>query len=192
MLESSALGPHMRLVHSTTDHLCTYCGNSFKNINILRNHIKTKHELTERYPCKNCDKKFKTNYDMKYHFFEVHKKVKPLKCPIPGCLAVVASAKSLYLHNLNIHSNREFKCSQCEKVFNQRANLRVHVLQVHEKITVPCSHCQKALSSKEKKNLHEAKCPHVVCFFCKKALSSVRNKNVHEETCLFRPKEESN
>ena len=79
------------------------------------------------------------------------------------------SKKLLYSHNRNLHSNMEFKCTHCDKTFNQKSNLDYHIQQVHyKKMEFPCSYCEKTFSSKRNKIQHELTHEGIKPFKCSK------------------------
>ena len=63
----------------------------------------------------------------------------------------------------------EFKCTHCDKTFNQKGNLDYHIKQMHNKrMDFPCSHCEKIFSSKRNKIQHELTHEGIKPFKCSK------------------------
>ena len=88
----------------------------------------------------------------------IHDKVKPWICT--ECPAVYKKEKLLYHHTRNMHSNMEYKCPHCDKVFNQSGNLKIHISTIHEN-TRPfsCSFCDQPFKTKSHVWQHEKICP---------------------------------
>ena len=88
----------------------------------------------------------------------IHDKVKPWICT--ECPAVYKKEKLLYHHTRNMHSNMEYKCPHCDKVFNQSGNLKIHITTIHENHRpFPCSFCDQPFKTKSHVWQHEKVCP---------------------------------
>ena len=64
---------------------CVICSKSFKNIEILKKHIKKVHDETKRnHSCSTCEKAFKDQKTLKLHIKMVHEGVKNHECETCG------------------------------------------------------------------------------------------------------------
>ena len=66
--------------------------------------------------CEICDKEFKSNNGLKYHFNIVHKLMEEHQCNI--CQSEFKLQSQLISHMKNTHENKKYhKCDLCEKPF---------------------------------------------------------------------------
>ena len=88
----------------------------------------------------------------------IHDRVKPWICT--ECPAVYKKEKLLYHHTRNMHSNMEYKCPHCDKIFNQSGNLKIHITTIHENNRpFSCSFCDQPFKTKSHVWQHEKVCP---------------------------------
>ena len=107
---------------------------------------------------RNVSRNLPKKYDLRYHVMVIHDKVKPWICT--ECPAVYKKEKLLYHHTRNMHSNMEYKCPHCDKVFNQSGNLKIHITTIHENNRpFPCSFCDQPFKTKSHLWQHQKVCP---------------------------------
>lgn len=174
---------HMLIHNRTTKRIvkfepCTVCGKKLINHNIKR------HMLihTDEYPyeCFICHKGFKQSPCLKIHLSK-HSGEKPFVCDVCGLTYI--SRKSLTLHTL-IHSDKAFKCTQCEFTFRYQFKLKRHISRVHEKKRpYLCSVCGKSFSGADGKAQHMR--THAEksfsCRFCDRKFTHSSNRRTHEK-----------
>ena len=77
--DSQSLKKHIDAVHLKIKRLCPLCGAS---VTALAVHMNSVHTGVKNFPCPECGKKFKSNYDLNRHRDTVHLGNKP---PCPYC-----------------------------------------------------------------------------------------------------------
>lgn len=107
---------------------CHICKTRFKELKILKEHVKRTHELENlQISCKNCDATFSSKKEMAEHLFHKHK-IKEHK--LFSCLTCGyrTSKKSHFRQHKNTHSELKLlKCQFCEYSTNYLPNLNIHV-----------------------------------------------------------------
>ena len=78
--DSQSLKKHIDAVHLKIKRLCPLCGAS---VTALAVHMNSVHTGVKNFPCPECGKKFKSNYDLNRHRDTVHLGNKPC-CPFCG------------------------------------------------------------------------------------------------------------
>ncbi|XP_069363794.1 oocyte zinc finger protein XlCOF6-like isoform X4 [Maniola hyperantus] len=124
---------HMVTMHGMSPIIrkCTACEKTFTNQNALRIHTKRYHLMERRYPCKECEMRFYTGAELKYHMVK-HTGKKEFKCDI--CMKCF-SRKWILSEHMHTHSNnRRFTCVECKQTFTQKCKLHRHIRSVHEEI----------------------------------------------------------
>lgn len=95
--------------------------------------------------CEQCGKTMQPGYREQH--LNMHKGIKPYKCPVESCSQRCASEKLMNLHFKNIHSDQKkrFECKICHKTIKGRVPFKHH-LQTHQadnEQKVPCDVCGK-------------------------------------------------
>ncbi|XP_060571896.1 zinc finger protein 2-like [Ruditapes philippinarum] len=107
-------------------------------------------ENPSKYPCRVCDKKFKTAPSRRQH--EVRHGPKTEYCVECGKQFF---RKSELLRHKQCHSiETKYVCDICGNSFNQRDTLQKHIHSIHDGITFTCNICHKVYSSKSSLNKH--------------------------------------
>ena len=96
------------------------------------------------FKCEICDKEFKSNNSLIYHFNSTHKMMGEHKCNI--CQNAFNLQSQLTSHVKNSHGNkmRWHNCDLCGKSFSQSGKLKKHINIVHE-----CDSCEKVFFEAE-------------------------------------------
>lgn len=136
--------------------ICSVCGRSFKEKQILKNHekIHLPDEEKLKYPCKFCHKKFINSHCLKVHVARIHEKVSYFFCEIcgKGC-----TTKSDLLWHMDKHTQeRNHPCDVCGLKFKSTNSLRNHKRR-HEAIEAnkQCPICKKEFRSNTALNNHK-------------------------------------
>lgn len=153
-----AYDKHMKNKHgeNSTKFICSVCGRSFKEKQILKNHekIHLPDEEKLKYPCKFCEKKFINSHCLKVHVARIHEKISYFFCEIcgKGC-----TTKSDLLWHMDKHTQeRNYSCDLCGLKFKSTNSLRNHKRR-HEAIELnkQCSVCKKEFRSTTALNNHK-------------------------------------
>lgn len=153
-----ALQKHLENKHgeNAVKWVCSTCGRSFKEKQILKNHEKVHlpddQKLT--FPCKICEKKFVSNHCLKIHIARVHEKVAYFFCEVcgKGC-----TTKSDLLWHMDKHiATRNFSCDICSLKFKSSNSLRIHKRR-HEAVetTKQCPVCKKEFRTNSALSTHK-------------------------------------
>lgn len=138
------LEDHKILKHSgSRSHVC-YCGKNFPLKGMLQKHIKFSHQGERRFICTICNKGY--NFKQKYldHMNNIHGN--PQSIPCPTCGKLFKSSINLKSH-AKYHSEPQFKCSHCSKMFYERFRLEEHCNASHYGKTFNCIECNKTFQS---------------------------------------------
>lgn len=189
-----SLKSHLRQ-HNDRPHKCLGCEKSFIKRCTLVQHFRENHlpatDPRRFFPCKICDKKFKTYSNMRLHVNQ-HKPAKPGTFTCDYCQKIYPTRKKIVRHMPHHVVREKIKCGFCDKMFSDR-----YYLKRHEKIhsgspTQQCQICLKfyAALQSHMKNIHsdERKCkkikkhkqkrPHQ-CKVCKQILATSSNLKNH-------------
>ena len=118
------------------------------NSTTMNNSNKSRRQNQIIFKCEICDKEFKSNNGLRYHFNSTHKtfhlqsqltahvkifhgnKMKCLKCD--SCGKSFSQAQSLKNHINSVHNGqKDHKCDSCGKEFSQGGHLKRHIDAVH-------------------------------------------------------------
>lgn len=88
-----------------------------------------------RFPCRHCQKTFRSRNNLRTHILLVHLKARPYPCTI--CRKRYTTPSNLSKHVNYIHSKKSFPCSACAKKLATRRSWAIH--EVH--IISGVSHC---------------------------------------------------
>ena len=194
-----SLKNHIEEVHqgARNRYSCVKCYQTFRTQNILDMHVSKSHDETEQseyssdnlkipleqvhtelrnFVCSDCNKTFKTTYDLRRHFRRVHSSIKGYQCEeCPITIKYKDNLKKhveqVHRHNkskhktsnvshkdrINAHYNeRKFDCWKCPRSFIKKSYLQAHVEQVHEGLRkYNCDQCDK--NYKNSSSLHAHK-----------------------------------
>lgn len=196
---------HIKLHSIERPHNCLVCEKGFIRKNELDKHIREKHlpdtDPRRYFPCKQCDKTFKTYKYLRIHintlhidatgFFSCdycqqsfmhrmlivrhmlkHAPKRVLKCSI--CDKRFFS-KKLHDDHLNVHTGNRYQCQLCSKAYLYRASLRRHMTKTHLKPDVAV---QSTSAHDKIANTQKTKRPHK-CKVCLKTLASSNSLKNH-------------
>ena len=156
----ASLNTHSKKEHGVNLLQCTECGKDCNSLNLLKVHIKMKHEkkrndpvVTGRFPCETCGIKYQTESALILHKYKIHHVKLAIICPF--CDRVfnrVSNAENLYNHTMKEHQDRKtspeyinivndflkfrqtsdtFCCKTCNKSFESSYKLKSHQYKVH-------------------------------------------------------------
>lgn len=123
--DSQSLKKHIDAVHLKIKRLCPLCGAS---VTALAVHMNSVHTGVKNFPCPECGKKFKSNYDLNRHRDTVHLGNKPC-CPFCG-----KHLANIRQHIRVVHKQIRFPCTICKKQMTTKAELRKHYAKSHYSI----------------------------------------------------------
>ena len=112
-----------------SEHLCPYCGKSFKNKNPLQTHIAT-HTGNFKYFCpyEGCNKGFMRKDSIYHEHYRSHTGEKPFLCT--NCGQSFNSKQMLKNHMRKHTGDTKYQCQFCQKIFTTRlqqvAHERIH------------------------------------------------------------------
>ena len=156
----ASLNTHSKKDHGVNLLQCTECGRDCNSLNLLKVHIKMKHEkkrnepvVTGRFPCESCGIKYQTESALILHKYKTHNIKLAIICPF--CDRVfnrVSNAENLYNHTMKEHQDKKtsadyinivndflkfretsdtFNCKSCNKSFESSYKLKSHQYKVH-------------------------------------------------------------
>ena len=133
--------------------ICSYKttqkGNVKLHINIIHNKVKT-------FNCqeKDCTEIFAYNASMKSHMISIHN---GNKYACDNCEYESSISANLKRHQAGVHANeKQFRCEECGKYFNQKRNMIEHNSTEHKKEKYKCDvkKCEKEFWSKSSLTRH--------------------------------------
>eukprot|EP01083_Nonionella_stella_P026107 71887_1 len=173
-LKQAALDGHIRKIHQKeVNFRCEWCGKAFFERTTYNMHCKKhtgiksepgqtatappckriKKFKPTKFACTQCDRVFRKKYYLKRHVINMHtpNQDKPYQCKY--CTYGGATKKQIVWHE-NIHRNeRRYKCTYCEKRFNNKKDVKHHVANRHTK-PFKCPICPRGFGSKHYLQLH--------------------------------------
>ena len=106
-----------------------------------------------RFECSFCSHKAKRVDHLKFHIETFHDDVKrEYKCQ--DCEKVYNSKSSLGLHHNTVHRKMRYKCDICDYEATQKSHLNSHKKSIHEGIKYQCNECEKEFSQRSHLKSH--------------------------------------
>lgn len=117
---------------------CALCGEELVNQMRLNDHYRIVHPGEPRYPCPECDKKFKRRDQFESHFRRIHSDTREKIHPCPICGKKFAELLDMKGHQ-KIHEKRGqqgkgLPCRFCDKRLWNNHSLAIHVGGVHAEL----------------------------------------------------------
>ncbi|XP_076436165.1 uncharacterized protein LOC143275772 [Babylonia areolata] len=167
------------LIHSgEKPHVCTKCGQAFRQKSTLNNHVLT-HSEEKPHVCTKCGQTFRRKSSLKRHIL-THSEEKPHVCTKCGQSFIRKS--SLKTHILTHSEEKPHVCTKCGQTFRHKSSFNRHVLIHTGEKPYSCVECGKRFRRKIELEVHilthTGEKPHV-CTKCGKAFSDKRNLNRH-------------
>ena len=154
----ASLNTHSKKEHGVNLLQCTECGKECNSLNLLKVHIKMKHEkrrnepvVTGRFPCESCNIKYQTESALILHKYKKHGVKLAIICPF--CDRVfnrVSNAENLYNHTVKEHKDKK-NCPEYLKIVNDFLKFR------ENSDTFSCKSCNKTFESSYKLKSHQYK-----------------------------------
>ena len=182
----ASLNTHSKKEHSVDLLQCIKCGKECSSLNLLRVHIKVKHEnkksgpvATGRFPCQPCGTKFLTESALILHKFKKHGEKLAIICPF--CDRVfnrVSNAENLYNHTVKEHNDKR-DSQEFAKILKDFQNFREKTSDIFS-----CKECDKSYESSNKLKSHQYKVhnnrePSFLCDKCDKVFKFRGDLNFH-------------
>lgn len=103
----------------TMEFQCDICFKTFSRQSDLNRHKKSIHNKSESFACDKCEKKFNRKDKLDEHF---------RKCSIicKYCDSNFEHQRDLNDHELLLHTNRKYMCTNCTKTYSVKRDLKKH------------------------------------------------------------------
>ena len=121
---------------------CMFCDMTCPSPSALRIHILYRHSTERPFSCSQCDKKFKTKFDLSSHKLTHDYQNTEFFCSFESCLFACRSIIGLHKHINEVHKDsrcRIFGCHVCDELFTTSASLSRHLKSKHH-IKYPSGH----------------------------------------------------
>uniref|UniRef100_A0A182FBI6 Uncharacterized protein n=2 Tax=Anopheles albimanus TaxID=7167 RepID=A0A182FBI6_ANOAL len=144
---------HEETVHvsESRTYVCSACGKSFRQKNLLKRHQST-HTEGRPHRCTVCEAAFKTRSTLSKHTKVHDAEAKRFPCTL--CDLQFRYKAGLKQH-LNVHAGlKPFECQYCEKRFSQRGNLKEHLRTHSGDKPFPCDSCEARFSTSSQQRMH--------------------------------------
>ncbi|KAJ8704002.1 hypothetical protein PYW07_013296 [Mythimna separata] len=124
-----ALNKHMN--EHFSNYVCETCGLGFVDKGRFMMH-QQRHEEGD-FPCADCGKVFKAQYNRDLHIDRVHRKKGRVYCP--KCDVKLMSYPQKLKHLVEVHGEEplSFPCTMCDRIFDTRRTLTIHRRKDHLK-----------------------------------------------------------
>ncbi|KAK1128445.1 hypothetical protein K0M31_002909 [Melipona bicolor] len=135
---------------------CTYgCNLSFRKPSRLKRHIRF-HTGERNYKCTypDCNKAYTNNCHLKRHM-KTHSAMKKVYiCPV--CSICISNQHNLKRHYNTMHMNyNKFACKECNLTFVKKHQLEIHMAK-HNPVVYKCSECDKSFENLKKFKRHKS------------------------------------
>ena len=171
---------------------CFKCKKSFQNLKILKKHLlchyknnlsmENKESDKNGLRCDQCPKIFSSKGFLKNHLF-YHTKPKTLsKCNM--CDKTYHKEQSLEQHIKWHKGQKDYQCSECNKLFSQSGNLKSHIQSIHRtERPFKCSLCDQSFKQtdglKRHSKIHSGWVKKFECDLCFKAFARPSQLKTH-------------
>ncbi|KAK9502297.1 hypothetical protein O3M35_011095 [Rhynocoris fuscipes] len=137
---------------TTREFCCETCGQTFKQLLLLKRHIQAKHICIKPYSCSQCPRKFYDKYELKYHQ-RLHEDIEDFCCNI--CKRRFSRRSGLKAHMRTHTGEKPFDCKICDKSFSY-----LNTLIAHERVHTGerpylCSYCPRTFAQYSTAKSHE-------------------------------------
>ncbi|XP_053384658.1 zinc finger protein 665-like [Mercenaria mercenaria] len=161
--KNDVLKMHENVHTKEQKYICDICGGHFLRRSSLRNHRLTHVPGHQRWKCRYCDTKFRTQSSMMTHIKNKHVELdlshdRPLCKKCDQCGKVYAKGLAFRVHT-DMHAGvKRHKCRVCGHAFTDPANLRMH-LKIHDGSAkrYACDVCDSRFSSVKQYTIHREK-----------------------------------
>ena len=167
---------HKSDVHKEKCNMCDICGRGFKSLPSLQKHVVRMHSnMSDHNPshtCQECGKSFKNSTGLSSHILAVHNSSEkgPREYVCDQCGKDFLTKSHLAMHRYQIHGQKFFICTLCERIFSVRKKLAEHIKNDHEKRGLTkciycCDKCDNAFETsfaldQHLQNAHGMSCAH--------------------------------
>uniref|UniRef100_A0A1Q3EYT7 C2H2-type domain-containing protein n=1 Tax=Culex tarsalis TaxID=7177 RepID=A0A1Q3EYT7_CULTA len=163
---------------------CSFCGESFKGRNALKEHKKAVHpDLTGKsgpFICELCGKKYATASSLVVHRGK-HAEYQRFKCD--ECPKAFTYRCYLDNHKRAEHLRERLICQKCGKLFKYQQDLKVHTRQHEDEKPFKCDICTSSFRFPSALRCHKAR--HVAtvftCDICQKQFKYANSLHVHKK-----------
>ena len=137
--------------------------------------------------CDVCQKTFPNKYLLKGHVERIHENNDSIRTVCPHC-GLSSKSTSIYDHIFRYHSDRRFKCPDCEYTNPINAYVKRHHKNVHEYVITKCEDCgtevkrieeHKTQSCPARENIERIECDQCDKTFGRGMALKRHIKNVH-------------
>ncbi|XP_055522450.1 zinc finger protein 62 homolog [Wyeomyia smithii] len=170
--------------YAKTSLQCNICSKQFADTYILQTHMILHTGGEQGLMCLVCRKRFPASSDLRKHY-GVHTGERPHACRI--CFQGFSNLSDLEQHiEINHAAAKDYgiECDECEQIFVSEQVLSQHKSTRHAKFSCKLG-CGKAFRSKEKLNVHEAKCTvnpkNPRCKVCSKVCLNAKGLKIHKK-----------
>ena len=150
------LKQHKTLAHSTP-LMCDCCSKTFKTLSGLIGH-RQKQQGEFKYICQTCNKSFRNKGHLMGHL-NSHQNYKPFEC-VCGRKYTYKSSLSAHHRDCNQIAGASLRiiCNKCPAVFKKRSALKEHIRAKHSERDYTCAKCKKMFAWRPSYNRHVKKC----------------------------------
>ena len=175
--------------------VCSICGMTLETEDWLVKHNAIYHNInihvTNQYPCPSCGKMLKNKETLDSHIQHIHQNNKKQMCNV--CGKILRNKKSLKEHTESQHSNLEFPCMECGRIFGTKNLRNIHTRRNHmdRERQHKCQKCEKAFRlpgdlRKHISQVHDKLKP-FHCEVCQFRTATITNLNIHRKKSHERP-----
>ena len=152
---------HINNEHKLQEYLCTICGHKTKSKDKYEKHMMAHEEKQNKRKCSVCSKTFTFKCYLQRHEL-IHTDEKKYECMDPDCRKKDAGKfkhKADFIHHMEKHSGKSFKCKVCGSVWPSKKDRYEHERSVYRPLK-ECKNKKCHYSTKDPKMLikHEMNC----------------------------------
>ena len=153
------LNNHVNQVHNEQSiHNCDKCTSKFKQRRMLLQHLRYVHE-PKKFICRfGCKTKFALKTALNVHIKHVHEKYEEETTYACHICSKEYKRKKQYKAHLQTHGEKKYECQTCGAKFSGSSALKGHII-THTKLKpFKCTHCEKSFNNSGSRSRHIQKC----------------------------------
>jgi KRAB domain-containing zinc finger protein len=191
-IKTRYLKEHLKRHENIKEFNCDHCKAGFVTKQSLVVHMWI-HRSEKKFNCTQCNREFNGSSNYKAHLLTHTNNPRPFQCDL--CPKKYTSKHEIKQHLMATHSDKNFKCNECDFTTKTKKCLNTHKKRIHSNLKpFSCQICDKKFKAKfEVQRHHQAVHKTDKDFDCKtcgkmfgtRQILRHHERNVHGKKCIF-------